>query len=658
MSVQFGRWAFADEPLDEPLSSVEAALAPYGPDGIQRFVTADIQLIYASLQTTRESHNETQPHRLPSGALLVWDGRLDNRDELLSELQMPLPAHAPDGALVAAAYERWQLDSLPKLLGDWALALLDPQRRTLVLAKDFLGTRPLHYILEEHRITWCSILDPLLAGRSLQVEEEYLAGWLSHLPAYHLTPFAGIISVPPASLILVKAGRAEIRRYWNFTAEKSIRYRTDRSYEDHFRLLLEQAVRRCLRSDRPVLAELSGGMDSSSIVCVADLLVRTGSASAPRLDTVSYFDDSDPDWNERPYFESVERQRGYAGLHLAVDLQSSLPTDHAAASLAPTPAAPARETEARRLFSEALLRQGNRILLSGTGGDEVLGGVPAPVPELADLLVRLRLGGFHQQLAAWALAQRTTLLRLAGETCKAFLPVVHDAVWADWLDPGFVERHRSVLAGYPVRLKWFGPRPSFQANLQTLEALRRQLACCLPSAHPPYEIRYPLLDRDLLEFLFAIPREQLLRPRQRRSLMRRALVGLVPDEILGRRRKAFVSRGRMAAIAREWPRLSRVTENMVSASLGIVDSHLFAHALSQAGEGEGTKTAYLIRTLAVEFWLRYLVNNKMWFCREPVLTGPSAAHVQRRGHETSAIYSGRQRGAGTSDSGGRPQERR
>src|SRR5207302_23975 len=121
-----------------------------------------------------------------------------------------------------------------------------------------------------------------------------------------------------------------------------------------------------------------------------------------------------------------------------------------------------------------LTSQGNRVVLSGIGGDEVMGGVPTPISELQNHLVRARLG--------------------------------------------------------------------------TLAILQRQLARAAAPFDPPFDKRYPFLDRDLLEFMFAIPREQLVRPTQRRSLMRRALVGIVPDEILNRKTKAFVSRAPLVGI--------------------------------------------------------------------------------------------------------------
>jgi asparagine synthase (glutamine-hydrolysing) len=169
-----------------------------------------------------------------------------------------------------------------------------------------------------------------------------------------------------------------------------------------------------------------------------------------------------------------------------------------------------------------------------------------------------------------------------------------------------VKRHWEALTGYPSRTKLFGPLPSFQENVGTLDGLRRQLACKASPLEPPYEKRYPYLDRGLLEFMFAIPREQLVRPTQRRSLMRRALVGIVPDEILNRKTKAFVARSPMVAISNEWAHLAGMTQNMLSSSFGIVDPERILEALQKVRRGEEVPMITLRRTLCIESWLKDL----------------------------------------------------
>ena len=111
--------------------------------------------------------------------------------------------------------------------------------------------------------------------------------------------------------------------------------------------------------------------------------------------------------------------------------------------------------------------------------------------------------------------------------------------------------------------------------------LRRQLHCFPLPSQPLFEKRYPYLDRELLEFLYAIPREQLVRPGQRRSFMHRALAGIVPEEILNRKRKGFVVRSPMKAIANDWTCLFQMSSQMISAHLRIIDTKAFQEALDK-----------------------------------------------------------------------------
>src|SRR5207302_6104281 len=161
------------------------------------------------------------------------------------------------------------------------------------------------------------------------------------------------------------------------------------------------------------------------------------------------------------------------------------------------------------------------------------------------------------------------------------------------------------------RLKLFGPPPSFQENVCTLEALQRQLGCDVLPSEPPYEKRYPYLDRDLLEFMYAVPREQLVRPGRRRSLMRRSLVDIVPDELLNRKRKAFVARTPLADISADWASYAEKSQHMASSSLRIVQPKEFLEALQKARHGEEVPVVRLMRTLGVESWLKRVKDSKL-----------------------------------------------
>jgi asparagine synthase (glutamine-hydrolysing) len=611
MSVHFGECNLDGKPVDpEVLNQVRGTLAPYGPDGEDSLCSGNLALLHRAFHTTMQSRGEVQPWVSDSGVVITWDGRIDNREELLGLLGLEGAKCFTDLAIVAKAYQTWKTGAFAKWIGDWAVSIWDPMIRCLFLAKDVVGTRHLYYSVLQEKVRWCSILDPLVAFASrLELETEYIAGWLASFPATHLTPYVGIHAVPPSSFIRLAEGNRTTTKYWDFNPAKTTRYGADSSYEEHFRTAFATAVRRRLRCDSPILAELSGGMDSSAIVCVADELDTRGLAETPRIDTVSYYDNSEPHWSERPYFEKVEAKRGRTGTHIDVGRNEAATCEVGIQNFAVTPASSGPLMDkAGRQFANCIASQGNRVLLSGIGGDEVAGGVPTPIPELQDLLVAGDLVKLARQLKVWSLNRRKPWFRLLFEAAIGFLPPLLTGVPehvrpARWLEPAFVKQNRAALMGYPIRQRLIGPLPSFQENMMTLEALRRQLgASPLPSC-AYRENRYPFLDRDLLEFLYSIPREQLVRPGQRRSLMRRSLIGIVPDEVLNRRRKAFVARSSMMMIGAESRNLTAKGRSMVSSSLGIVNAGEFRAALEMVSQGREVRLVTMMRAFAVELWL-------------------------------------------------------
>lgn len=615
MSAQFGKFNFDGKPATpEDLREVRPALAPYGPDGEGQICQGSVAILYRAFHTTNEAVNEVQPLTLPAGTILTFDGRLDNRQELIELLHWRNPALAADSYLVGAAYDAWGTACFSRLIGDWALSLWDPATQSVVLAKDAIGCRHLYYVLSRDEIIWSSTLDLLVRPpyRRFALNEEYVAGWFSFFPAAHLTPYADIHAVEPSTWVRIQNGRRVICKYWTFDPRKRLKRMSDGEYEEAFRAAFAQTVRRRLRSSFPVLAELSGGMDSSSIVCVADLLLDENHAENVRLDTVSYFNDTEPNWNERPYVTAVEQKRGRTGCHIEVGKESRL-ASISDESLAVTPFSISSPSATGNAFAECVAQNSNRVLLSGIGGDEVCGGVPTPVPELADLLVGGNLSQLARQLMQWALARRQPWPYLLAETMRAFLPVVFSDPLPKssqaWLTADFVRRNREAIQGYPVRFRFSRALPSFQANVSTLNLLQRQMACVSVSISPLYEKRYPYLDRDLLEFMYSVPREQLVRPGQRRSLMRRALIGIVPETVLNRRRKAYVVRSAMASLSRRSLEILDHGDPLISATLGIVDSVALRRSVRAALNGQEAPVVTLLRTFGIEVWLRNIERS-------------------------------------------------
>jgi hypothetical protein len=189
-----------------------------------------------------------------------------------------------------------------------------------------------------------------------------------------------------------------------------------------------------------------------------------------------------------------------------------------------------------------------------------------------------------------------------------------------WVNAAFLRRNRRAFGTQATRFRWFGPLPTFQENLHALDGLRRQITCAeLPPA-VSCEKRYPFLDRDLLEFLFNIPREQLVRPNQRRSLLRRALRGIVPDMVLDRRRKAFAVTSQLKAISADWARISELVHDMLLETQGGIDSEVLVRTLEEARRGGEVPLLSLTRALRFEWWMRDPAIQKLFSTPRSVRT--------------------------------------
>src|SRR6185295_15052949 len=129
--------------------------------------------------------------------VLHWDGRLDNRDDLLLSLRDSLGKETSDTAIARATYERWGSHGLIRLIGDWSVVIRDHVNRTTVLASDFAGVRPLYYHVRPEGVLWSNRLQNLVEmTESSDLDEQYIAGFLIFGACPNRTPYKGIYSVP------------------------------------------------------------------------------------------------------------------------------------------------------------------------------------------------------------------------------------------------------------------------------------------------------------------------------------------------------------------------------------------------------------------------------------------------------------------------------
>src|ERR1700722_12206201 len=158
MSIQFGRWNLDGRPIDSQyLEKVRSMISVYGPDGSDCYTHENVAMSYHALHTTEESQREKQPYTLCSGHVITWDGRIDNRPQLIGDLGGSLPSDSTDLEIFGKAYERWGTDCLARVVGDWAVAIFNSRERELLLGRDFAGIRQLYYSVTDSQITWSSL---------------------------------------------------------------------------------------------------------------------------------------------------------------------------------------------------------------------------------------------------------------------------------------------------------------------------------------------------------------------------------------------------------------------------------------------------------------------------------------------------------------------
>jgi asparagine synthase (glutamine-hydrolysing) len=593
---------------------------PYAEDGTYVSAKGCAGMGFQPYYTHERSGRGSQPLTDTNENMLCFDGRLDNHAELRKALEL-LDGEAPDSEIVLAAFLRWEEGCFARFVGEWALALWSRADDTLYLARDHAGTRTLYFEVTNDRILWGTYLETFFAiEETRDLDHAYFARYLTCTPIEDLTPYRGIRAVRPAHFVRIRGPEITRKAHWSWLAEEQILFNTDREYEDQFLTLFEQAVERRTGPGAPILAQLSGGMDSSSIVCLSDHLRRqTGASSSDLLDTVSYFDDAEPNWNEKPFFEAVERHRGKEGIHLPYPLLSSRLDAISTQYLWPGADHATLENE-RRLIESTGATQ-HRILISGIGGDELLGGVPSPFGELADLLVTGRVPRYLARAMDWCLVDRTPLFQITGQTLRFIAeqfqqPRLRNETLPNWIT---LSLRRTLESSYPGTTSVpfpFAARPSLIANARTGLSLLETLPVRPPHLLRRYEMRFPYLDRDLVNFLLRVPRERLLRPGRRRALMRNALAGLVPREVLERRRKGTRSRSVLRTLQSCELEICQLFRGSSPWLQELIDSsRLESGAIEAIRHSDMTKMPALLRAIHLHLWDK---ARRSWSVTEPV----------------------------------------
>jgi asparagine synthase (glutamine-hydrolysing) len=530
------------------------ALAHRAPNGTAVWCGEGAALTQLMAIVTPEDTFEIWPQVSVDGSLrLVADARLDNREELMAALR--LPAHArgfpTDGELLLAAFRRWGRAAPLHLDGDFAFAAWNAPERTLFLARDAVGGKPLFYHVDASgTLYFASEIKALFAAAEIpRAPDELAVACHFGMPVTldgTATFYAGVKALAPAHTLTMDHSGMRVERYWELDSERELRLSSDGEYAEAFREHFERAVRVRLRTAGCVGVTLSGGLDSSSIASVAAGLlpgrIHSFSAVFPQV----------PSADERHYQQSVVNRWELPYTEYPADAQSPL-ADHARIVRHIDGWQTAGNLRLNWNLYRLAARSGVSVMLEGFDGDTVVSHGMGYFGELAQQRRWLRLAleaganartrgmpviptvwswwssfGIYPFLRAYGLlgAWHRAEKMLARGTQRLVDPVP----WKVYLRPEFTDRVRGTLNRAMVPTE---RAHHCRALMSSIDSHTTEVLNACGAAHG-LDVRYPFFDRALIEFCVSLPPEQKIRRGVSRLILRRAMKGIVPDLVLGR----------------------------------------------------------------------------------------------------------------------------
>ncbi len=568
-------------------------MARCGPDESGIWCQGETGLGHRMLRTTPESLDEHLPLFNSAASLAITcDARIDNRSELIHACRLAGPDQAiPDSELILGAYRHWGEACPEKLLGDFSFAIWDGANRRLFCARDHLGIKPFFYWHAGEFFAFASEIKALFSlpqiPRRLNQTRigQHLLGFFEDRT---ITFFEGVSRLAPGHQLTLRPDGLTIREYWRASPQAEIRRSSDAEYAEEYRALFTQAVRCRLRSAGGVGSLLSGGLDSSSIACVARNQLRADGRGALHTFSALFREGSESD--ERSYIDSILRGGGFIPHFFDGDTVSPVADFDAVLGELDEVMHGADLTQMRIFFAEAS-RQGVRVLLDGLGGDEM---VSHGARHLRELLRDGEYGDFARQATGLARGANRDRSLLVSEYVQPYLlELKRRRKWGS-LATALVKIPRQLNQSVPRFIGDYALRPmadkwkrrlrgpvdaSVQApasssilsedfvrsiGLDERELRARRAAPSTPgtgneahchainnarlwlaieeltraSAGYGIESRYPQLDKRLVEYSLALPASQKLSQGWSRAIFRRAMQGVLPEEVCWRPGKA------------------------------------------------------------------------------------------------------------------------
>jgi asparagine synthase (glutamine-hydrolysing) len=605
-----------------------ARATPYRPtDGIHIWHNDQAGLIHFSYATTPEALQAIQPLRdAHSGDVICFDGRLDNRRELFHRLRQDavLDDTAADCVLVLALFNLYGTDCLQYLIGDYALAIWQPEARRLFCARSPLGWRPFQWYCDEHIFAFASEIKTLIDGLKIvrRLNEAALGEFLAmHFTTSTETFWRDVYRLAPGGALLVENGRLR-SWHWHTGPFLDVSDLSQEAQIDRFRTLFDQAIAACVRSSTTVASHLSGGLDSSSIVCRAIELYRTGAIDTLIRPISARFPEEPHDESE--WSSAVEDHLGIEAMHVIPERYN---WDWARSWCAETFHLPLRPNVLGPIIAtcQRLQAEGIRVLLTGEGGDDWMNGSLAHWPDLlrqARLrqlwhegmhrggqrsFVRNLLGVIRHSAVPWLSRHSRRQLLRPHFDCSYAVPEWIRPEWARHI--GLADRWQSLMPS--VRFKNFAQQQRYARYDLARHYINFDNVLAF-AASRGVELRHPLHDLRLTTFFMGVSGEMLQRNGQRKYLLRAALRGTLPEKVRTRQTKANFTAPIVEAMSRMFA--EQDVDQLLCVQMGWMDGHRLAQyiAASRAWFEIRRTTAVpqiplgaVWSALAADLWLRH-----------------------------------------------------
>jgi len=497
-----------------------------------------------------------QPLADDKGRWLVCNGEIYNFRELRQELQSRghVFRTGSDCEVILHLYDEHGDRFVDFLSGMYGFALWDAPNKRLLIGRDRLGVKPVYYAEHDGCLVFASELKSLLElpGFPVDVDRQALESYLSlgYTPA-PLTLLRGIKKLPPASTLTVEHGRYAIETHWSPAAEIN-HERSESEWAELVRDELERSVHSQMVADVPIGAFLSGGIDSSAVVA----FMAKHSSEPIRTYSIGFEGgDAETFYNELPYAQQVARQFGTVHKEIIVkpDVVSLLPRliwhlDEPMADSALVTTFLVSEFAAKDV----------KVILSGVGGDELFGGYRRYLGQHYDGMYRklphwLRKNVI-QKLASGLPSDRHSKILNASRLLRSFLmsaDLPFEERYRHYIEV-FGDRSLTDLLVEPLATPFDAIGKAFDESPSS-DPLQRLLSVDLKTQLPDdlllltdkmtmatsLECRVPLLDQKLVELAATIPAKHRIRNGELKHVMKKALKGVLPDDILYRTKRGF-----------------------------------------------------------------------------------------------------------------------